>query len=205
MYPQWDSSVPHTSRWACCRLVADRWPTMPTSLRFVGCLRDDVFVSALVIHVSGLVCLTTDSAHGEVFVVAFTTHVGEVAIVGVDRNRRACPPRWAKSLWLSLRPSMNPSLMGGPLEVRVKAFAVFEGWMMIRCVVPLPKDESAMQKRWSHIENSLAALEPFVHGIGVHSGRPAQPGPSLKRPVLFEFRAVPGRPMGLALGPRPGP
>ena len=77
----------------------------------MGCLRDDVFVSALVIHVSGLVCLTTDSAHGEVFVVAFTTHVGEVAIVGVDRNRRACPPRWAKSLWLSLRPSMNPSLL----------------------------------------------------------------------------------------------
>lgn len=92
MYPQWDSSVPHTGRWACCRLVADRWPTMPTSLRFVGCLRDDVFVSALVIHVSGLVCLTIDSAHGKVFVVAFTTHVGEVAIVGVDRNRRACPP-----------------------------------------------------------------------------------------------------------------
>ena len=46
----------------------------------------------------------------------------------------------------------------------------------------------------------------FIVGfIGVHSGRPARPGPSPKRPVLFEFRVVPGRPMGLALGPRPSP
>jgi hypothetical protein len=31
------------------------------------------------------------------------------------------------------------------------------------------------------------------------------PDPSPKRPVLFEFRAMPDWPMGLALGPRPGP
>jgi hypothetical protein len=40
--------------------------------------------------------------------------------------------------------------------------------------------------------------------IGVHSGHPARPGPSLKRPVLFEFWAMSCRPAGLALGPRPG-
>jgi hypothetical protein len=39
--------------------------------------------------------------------------------------------------------------------------------------------------------------------IGVHSGRPARPGPSPKRPVLFEFRAGPAR---LNFGPcRAGP
>jgi hypothetical protein len=43
---------------------------------------------------------------------------------------------------------------------------------------------------------------PLV-AIGVHSGRPAWPGPSPKRLVLFEFRAGPAR---LNFGPcRAGP
>jgi hypothetical protein len=48
--------------------------------------------------------------------------------------------------------------------------------------------------------------------IRVHSGRPTRPGPSPKRPVLFEFRAGPARlnfgscrPTCLALDPRPSP
>jgi hypothetical protein len=48
------------------------------------------------------------------------------------------------------------------------------------------------------------ALSLFLlPGISVHSGRPARPGPSLKRLVLFEFRAGPVR---LNFGPcRAGP
>jgi hypothetical protein len=48
--------------------------------------------------------------------------------------------------------------------------------------------------------------------IDVHLGRPARPKPEkahivsiLGRPSPFEFRAVSGRPTGLALGPRLGP
>jgi hypothetical protein len=43
---------------------------------------------------------------------------------------------------------------------------------------------------FEHIECEIDALDEIIAGhIGVHSGRPARPGPSLKRPVLFEFCA----------------
>jgi hypothetical protein len=41
--------------------------------------------------------------------------------------------------------------------------------------------------------NAAPALFARFTTIGVHSGRPARPGPSPKRPVLFEFRAGPAR------------
>ena len=63
-------------------------------------------------------------------------------------------------------------------------------------------------------ETRVLRLRPVLQGwamlqaevsfaIGVHSGRPARPGSSPKRPVLFEFRAGPAR---LNFGPcRAGP
>jgi hypothetical protein len=66
----------------------------------------------------------------------------------------------------------------------------------------------------SSTTNKYDCLSPSLPGlrnlgsIGVHSGHRARLGPSPKRPILFEFRpgpfefrAVPGRPTGLDLGP----
>jgi hypothetical protein len=59
------------------------------------------------------------------------------------------------------------------------------------------KSKASLRRRAS----SMSSLLPTR--IGVHSGRPARPGPSPKRPVLFEFRAGPAR---LNFGPcRAGP
>jgi hypothetical protein len=54
-------------------------------------------------------------------------------------------------------------------------------------------------RRWELVNQKYNAdlwIPPAKKGIviiGVHSGRPARPDPSPKRPVLFEFRAGPAR------------
>jgi hypothetical protein len=67
---------------------------------------------------------------------------------------------------------------------------------------------------WEHDVRRILVLLLFkwagcmttVKTIGVHLGRPAQPGPNPKRPVLFEFRAGPARLNfgSCRAGPRPG-
>lgn len=124
------------------------------------------------------------------------THVGELAIVGVDLNRRAGPSRWVKSLWSSLRPSMNPLLMGVPLEVRVKAYTVFDGWMTIKCVVPLQKDESKRGEVTLSINIPLWPLnlvfmvlktsKSLVIVNQVYDRGPVQPSPQCTS-ILFYF------------------
>jgi hypothetical protein len=55
----------------------------------------------------------------------------------------------------------------------------------------------ALKLNASHAEESLGVrnqnMPSRALAIGVHSGRPARPDPSPKRPELFEFRAGPAR------------
>jgi hypothetical protein len=99
---------------------------------------------------------------------------------GAAEGRGAAPHRWPPS-------RLSPDLAVWEAKIR-------EG-------------SEAMRNRGSGREEETAprmlGLTSWALGIGVHSGRSARPGPSPKRPVLFEFRAGPAR---LNFGPcRAGP
>jgi hypothetical protein len=68
---------------------------------------------------------------------------------------------------------------------------------------------AVFQGEFTRLYNNRQAVGTRDPGswLGVHSGRPARPGPSPKRSVLFEFRAGPAR-LNFGpcrAGPRPGP
>jgi hypothetical protein len=70
-------------------------------------------------------------------------------------------------------------------------------------IVGLPRTLAGYDSIWVIVDRLTKVAHFIPVTIGVHLGRPARPGPSPKRPVLFEFRAGPAR---LNFGPcRAGP
>jgi hypothetical protein len=112
-------------------------------------------------------------------------------LIGASRPPQPAPP--VAELLLQLLTVVSPLLSSPRSPLCITSIGVVD--------YPLYLNFS-QHRRWRRHGGVLAAVLSTA-GIGVHSGRPAQPGPSPKRSVLFEFRPGPAR---LNFGPcRAGP